>query len=171
MKLTTSRLVIEPLGEADIPAFVAYRREPDVARFQSWTPDYSTEQARNLVATQPPDLPSPGDWLQLAMRHDGRLVGDLAVHTLADQPDTYELGVTVGERRQGYAAEGMSALIVHLLELGAQRIVAFSDSRNVAVAALLTKVGFARESQEPDFFKGEWTTLDGWRLEQPFGLR
>ena len=36
MKLTTSRLTIEPLAAADIPEFVAYRQRPDVARYQSW---------------------------------------------------------------------------------------------------------------------------------------
>ncbi len=165
MQLTTARLTIEPLAAADIPEFVAYRRRPEVARYQSWTPDYSEEQARDLVASNPAGLPAMDDWLQLAMHHDGRLVGDLAVHSL---PVGYELGVTVGEQRKGYATEGMTALIAHL---GASRVIAFSDSRNVAVATLLTRVGFSRDSQEPDFFKGEWTTLDGWALEQPAGLR
>jgi hypothetical protein len=82
VKLVTARLVIEPLAEAGIPAFVAYRRDPDVARHQSWTPAYSTHEAEHLVASQPTDLPEPGTWLQLAMRQEGRLVGDLAVHTL-----------------------------------------------------------------------------------------
>ena len=159
MRLTTARLVIEPLAERDIPEFVEYRRLPDVARYQSWTPNYSTEQAGLLVNDQPSALPQPGGWLQLAM-HDaaGRLVGDLAVHTL---DDGYELGVTVGVQRQGYATEGMMALIEHLIP---SRIVAFTDSRNDAVAALLTKVGFAEVSQEPDWFKDEWTTLIGWEL-------
>ncbi|MES2171645.1 MAG: GNAT family N-acetyltransferase [Actinomycetota bacterium] len=165
MKLTTARLTIEPLAVADIPEFVAYRRRPEIARYQSWTPEYSELQARELVAANPDALPAMDEWLQLAMRHDGRLVGDLAVHTL---PIGFELGVTVGEQRKGYATEGMTALIAHLRS---SRIVAFSDSRNGAVAALLTTVGFARESAEPDFFKGEWTTLVGWVLEQALGLR
>jgi RimJ/RimL family protein N-acetyltransferase len=165
MKLITSRLTIEPLAEADIPEFVAYRRRPDVARYQSWTPDYSAEEAASLVATNPTGLPAMDDWLQLAMHHDGRLVGDLAVHTL---PFGYELGVTVGVQRRGYATEGMTALVEYLAPA---RLVAFSDSRNDAVAALLTRVGFVRDGREPDFFKEEWTLLDRWQLEQPLGLR
>ena len=170
VKLRTARLIIEPLVEADIPSFVEYRRRPDVARFQSWTRDYSTAQARDLVAAQPTDdLPAPGNWLQLAMRHDERLVGDLAVYTLDGQPDSYELGVTVGQQRQGFAREGMTALIAHLLGLGARRIVAESDARNEPVAGLLEAVGFRRESRQADaeWFKQEWVTLDGWVLSRP----
>jgi RimJ/RimL family protein N-acetyltransferase len=156
--LTTARLTIEPLSEADISEFVAYRRRPEIARYQSWTPDYTEQQARDLVAGNPADLPALDDWLQLAMHHDGRLVGDLAVHTL---PVGYELGVTVGEQRRGYATEGMLALVA---SLSPAPLVAYSDSRNDAVAALLRRVGFTLESREPDFFKEEWTTLDRWAL-------
>ncbi|MCU1414465.1 MAG: putative acetyltransferase [Microbacteriaceae bacterium] len=158
MKLTTARLTIEPLAERDIPDFVAYRQRPEIARYQSWSPDFASRDAQELVASNPAELPPLDGWVQLAMHHDGRLVGDLAVHTLAVG---YELGVTVGEQRQGYATEGMSALVAHL---SPSPLFAFSDSRNDAVAALLTRVGFVRDGQEPDFFKGEWTTLDGWTL-------
>jgi RimJ/RimL family protein N-acetyltransferase len=166
LTLTTARLTIEPLAERDIPEFVAYRRRPEIALYQSWSPDYSEQQARELVANNPADIPATDWWLQLAMRHDGRLVGDLAVHAL---PVGFELGVTVGDQRNGYATEGMTALIEHLRPA---TLVAFSDSRNDAVAALLTRVGFHRDGRQPDYFKGEWTTLDGWVLsEQPAGFR
>jgi RimJ/RimL family protein N-acetyltransferase len=171
MHVVTSRLSIEPLTTADIPTFVAYRQRADVARFQSWTPDFSVQQARHLVASQPTGLPPTGlppegTWLQLAMhaRDDGRLVGDLAVHRLADQPDTFELGVTVGEQRLGFATEGLGALIAELFTRDAHRVVAFCDARNTAVSALLARVGLRHESRQidADWFKAEWTTLDGW---------
>src|SRR5689334_3250981 len=95
LSLSTARLTIDPLTIADIDAFVAYRRDPDVARYQSWEESFTHDDARALIAAQPADLPLPGGWIQLALHDEKRLlVGDVAVHTLADQPDSYELGVT-----------------------------------------------------------------------------
>lgn len=96
--LSTPRLLIGPLNEADIDAFVAYRQDADVARWQSWDPSYSRDDAYALVSDQPTgDLPASGGWLQLALRSpDGsKLYGDVAVHHVGDQPDTFELGVTL----------------------------------------------------------------------------
>ena len=167
MRLQTERLLIEPLGLADVDSFVAYRRRPGVARFQSWSEDYSREDAIRLVETQPPVFPGPGEWLQLAMRDGDRLVGDLAVHTIEGQPDSYELGVTLDTQGRGYATEGMAALVAHLFEKhSAHRVMAQSDARNERVAALLRRVGFRHEGRavEADWFKGEWTTLDSWAI-------
>ncbi len=167
MRLTTERLVIEPLALADADAFVEYRRRPEVARYQSWTVDYARADALALIASQPAGVPLPGGWVQLALRDDGRLVGDLALHTLETQPRSYEVGVTLGVPGRGYATEGMLALVSHLFEeLGAHRVIAQSDARNDRVAALLTRVGFRHEGRavEADWFKEEWTTVDSWAV-------
>jgi RimJ/RimL family protein N-acetyltransferase len=170
--LTTARLTIEPLAGRDVDVFTEYRRDPDVARFQSWDVDYSRADAERLVADQPDGrLPSPGSWLQLAVRETGSdvLLGDLAVHRLEDQPDTFEIGVTLApsSQRRGIATEALTALLDHLFDdEHAHRVVASCDARNDAVARLLTRVGFRQESRQvdADWFKGEWTTLDGYAL-------
>ncbi|MBM7802412.1 hypothetical protein JOE58_001663 [Curtobacterium luteum] len=38
LPLLTDRFVLAPLGAAERTAFTAYRRDPAVARFQSWSP-------------------------------------------------------------------------------------------------------------------------------------
>lgn len=170
--LTTPRLVIEPLTEADLPEFVAYRQDPDVARYQGWTPDYSLEDGMRLVeAPRLSDLPAEGNWLQLAVRpaSGGPLHGDVAVHRLADQPDTFELGVTLAPASQGLgiASEAVGAVLDFLFDEGAaHRVVAYCDARNESVSRLLRRVGMRQESHQvdADFFKGEWTTLDGYAI-------
>jgi RimJ/RimL family protein N-acetyltransferase len=170
--LTTARLTIEPLAEHDVHAFTEYRRDPDVARYQSWGIDYSRADAERLVAGQRDGrLPSPGSWLQLAVREtsSGGLLGDLALHLLDEQPDTFEIGVTLARSSQGrgIASEALSALLDFLFDHEhAHRVVASCDSRNDSVARLLTRMGFRRESRQvdSDWFKGEWTTLDGYAL-------
>lgn len=158
--------------ERDVAAFVAYRRDPSVARWQSWDPTYSEADARALIAAQPTTvLPPAGHWLQLAVRTvDGAMLcGDVAVHRIADQPDTFEIGVTLapGARGQGFGTEAVTRLLAFLFaEAGAHRVIASCDSRNTAVARLLARVGMRHESRQvdADFFKGEWTTLDGYAV-------
>jgi RimJ/RimL family protein N-acetyltransferase len=170
--LTTQRLVIEPLVESDVAEFVAYRRDPDVARWQSWTPDYAAADALRLIAGQPATaLPAPGFWLQLSIRaNDGALFhGDVAIHRIEGQPDTFEIGVTLAPRSQGLgiATEAVTAVLDFLFADGhAHRVVAFCDSRNDRVSRLLQRVGMRHESRqvEGDFFKDEWTTLDGYAI-------
>jgi len=169
--LMTPRLWIDPLTVSDIDEFVAYRQDPDVARFQSWEPSYDVDDAHRLIAAQahgfPPEM---GFWLQLGVRTrpDKTLLGDVAIHTL-EQANTYELGVTLAAESQsrGIATEALQALLTVLfIEFDAHRVVAFCDTRNQRVASLLRRLGMRQESRqlEAEYLKGEWTTVDGYAL-------
>ncbi|MBA4247382.1 MAG: GNAT family N-acetyltransferase [Microbacterium sp.] len=171
LRLATERLEISPLVTADIPAFVAYRRVAEVARYQSWSPDYSLGDAESLVAAQPRSgIPAAGEWVQLAVRDrlaagSAELVGDVAVGADVVQPDTYELGVTLDPQHQGngYATEALGAVIQWLMaERSAHRIVMQGDARNTAVLALMRRLGLRHEGVilEGDWLKGEWTSLE-----------
>ncbi len=170
--LKTERLRIEPLVAADVLDFIAYRQVPDVARYQSWTPDYSVADADRLLEGQPESaLPDEGSWLQLAIRAADvdSLYGDVAIHRLAEQPDTYEIGVTLAPASQGMGVgtEAVGAILEFLFgEVGAHRVVAFCDARNESVQRLLRRAGMRQESRQidADYFKGEWTTLDGYAI-------
>ncbi len=175
MILTTARLRLEPLAADDIDAFVAYRRDPEIARYQSWSVDYDRASAESLVGAQPSgDVPAPGEWMQLAIRAVSsdvglpRLIGDVAIGADADQPHTFELGVTVAPAAQGfgYATEAVVAARDALFERGAHRIVMQGDARNTAVIQLMRRAGFRHEGTllEADWFKGEWTSLERYAL-------
>lgn len=170
--LRTDRLLLSPLGAADREAFVAYRREPDVARWQSWTPEFLLADADALLAAQPDAVvPGSGAWLQVGIRdaESGALLGDVAVHALEEQPDTYELGVTLAPSAQGagVAAEALGAVVDALFrEQRAHRVFALTDARNAPAARLFTRLGFRHEGRavDADWFKGEWTTVDTWAV-------
>ncbi|CAN5138154.1 GNAT family protein [soil metagenome] len=168
MHLTTDRLTIAPLVAADAEAFAAYRRRPELALYQSWDTTYSVEKAMELVDGQAGWLlPPVGGWLQLGVHRGDRLVGDVAIHLLDDQPDTWEVGVTFAEQGEGYATEALTALVGQLFQRhGAHRVIAFCDARNASVHALLERVGLRQESRQvqADWFKGEWTNLDGFAV-------
>jgi RimJ/RimL family protein N-acetyltransferase len=166
--------MIRPLSEADVAGFVGYRGDPDVARWQSWDADYTDADARRLVAdqhgwTQPP----PGEWMQLAMIESAtdRLVGDLALHLFAEQPDTWEIGFTVSSayQRRGFATEGARALLDALFAgFGAHRVVASCDARNAGSVGVLKRLGMRHEASEleSDWFKGEWTSVERYAVLQ-----
>lgn len=174
--LLTPRLEISPIRAEDIPVFVAYRRVPEVAQYQSWGTDYSTTDAEALVAAQPVSgIPEPGEWVQLGLRAaaasgDPRvLVGDVAVGSDLFQPNSYEVGVTLApaHQRRGYAGEAVEAVIDWLMgERGAHRIVMQGDARNVAVLEVMRRLGLRHEGSivEGDWLKGEWTTLERFAL-------
>ncbi len=168
--LHSERLIIEPLGPSDVADFVRYRQEPDVARWQSWTTDYSADDAAALVADQPSGLPELGRWLQLALhdRRDGRLLGDVAVHRVCDTPATFELGVTLAPASQhrGLAAEALRCVLDLLRDTGADSVHAICDARNHPVAALLGGLGFTLTGHDEaaEFEDGEWLDLDTWTM-------
>jgi RimJ/RimL family protein N-acetyltransferase len=163
----TERLRLRPLQAADLEAFVAYRSDPDVARYQSWEPTYGMPDARALLAAQAGlAFGTPGAWMQVAAldRASGELVGDCAVHVLADQPRTAEVGVTLapGHQGAGLATEALGAIVATLFaDHRMHRVIAQTDDRNTAVHRLLERLGFRCEARhvEADWFKGEWTTL------------
>ncbi len=50
--IVTERFTLSVLSRADRTAFTAYRRDPNVARFQSWTPGWSDADTDALIADQ-----------------------------------------------------------------------------------------------------------------------
>ena len=168
MRLTTERLTIAPLAAEEAAAFATYRQRPEIALYQSWEASYSVENALDLVEGQSGWLlPPAGEWMQLGVHRENELIGDVAIHLLDDQPDSWELGITFAVQGQGYATEALAAVVEHLFDRHqAHRVIAFCDARNASVHALLERVGLRQESRqvEADWFKGEWTTLDGFAL-------
>jgi RimJ/RimL family protein N-acetyltransferase len=165
--IVTERLVLRLLTPEDVTVFAAYRRDPDVARYQSWDTSYTTGDGERLVAAQHAvDFGDPGPWVQLAAvdRATAALCGDCAVRVTSDQPHTAEIGVTLARTRQGkgLATEALGAVVTRLFEQhDIHRVYAQADDRNTAVHRLLERLGFRCEARlvDADWFKGEWTTL------------
>jgi len=52
LPIRTDRLVLRALRPEDVDAFVAYRADPEVARYQGWETSYARADAEKLVAEQ-----------------------------------------------------------------------------------------------------------------------
>ena len=171
-EIVTERLCLRPFRAADLPAFVAYRSTPEIARYQSWDTSFSQADARQFFAEQQAtELGRPGDCVQLAAldRETGELCGDCAVRVEPDQTASAEIGVTLAPAHQGrgLAAEALGAVIATLFErFGIERIHAETDERNAAVHRLLERLGFRCEERSVDaeWFKGEWVSLRSYAI-------
>jgi RimJ/RimL family protein N-acetyltransferase len=161
-RLTSKRLILRRFRADDIAAFVRYRADPAIARFQSWE-NFSAADGQVFFASmrhQHPD--TPGEWFQFAIEltATGAMVGDCALHALAHEPCEVEIGFTLAPEFQGrgYATEAVACLLDYAFgSLGKARAIALTDARNAASIAVLERLGFTRDPtpREPVLFKGE----------------
>lgn len=163
VRLSTPRLTLRRFREEDAPALAAYRSEPEVAHFQSWTAPVAAETAQAWVREfAAGSLDRPG-WFQYAVEltAERRLIGDIGVR-MHDNLRQAELGFTLASAAQGrgYATEAVRAVLDDLFGTrGMHRVSAECDARNDRSAALLERVGFTREGfhRQATWMKGEWT--------------
>jgi aminoglycoside 6'-N-acetyltransferase len=153
------RLLIRPLRLADAEVVAAYRSDPTVARYQSWSPPYAVSDAQELVGGDPL---APG-WFQsaLVLRGDNLLIGDIGVN-LHENLMQAEIGLTLRAESHGvgYGSEAVARLLDHLFtDRGLHKVSAECDARNEASARLLMRIGFSREGRRRShtWIKGEWT--------------
>src|SRR5690606_36508996 len=132
-------------------------------RYQSWDVPYSVKSARALIDDMHGvRFAQPGEWLQIGIETDGRLIGDVAVRVDGDDPRQATVGFTLAADAQGrgFATEALRAVVSRLFsEHGVQRISADCDVRNDRYVALLERIGMRREAHhhKSAWWKGEWT--------------
>ncbi len=164
-QLRGSRVVVRPLTADDIPAIVAYRNDPEVARYQGWPLPFTPGLAAELAGHRG-HLGDPG-WVQRGIvLAGGQLIGDLGVNAVDGQA---EVGITLapGSRGKGYATEALQLVLDHLFgTVGLHRVFADVDPRNRAVLKLLSGLGFRHEGTRVAAYAGRegWTDSDDLAL-------
>ncbi len=85
LPIHTDRLTLRPMIAADAEALAAYRNDEDIARYQEWNLPFTPDDARRFVS-EVSELPWPllGHWNQLAVEHDGTMIGDVGVSRSED---------------------------------------------------------------------------------------
>jgi RimJ/RimL family protein N-acetyltransferase len=163
MLITAERLVLRRFRAADAETLAAYRSDPEVARYQSWTAPVAVAAAREMVARMAAGDPARPGWFQYAVERaaDHAMIGDIGVERHENGMQA-EIGFTLARAYQGkgYAAEAVRALLDHLFAVdGLHKVSAECDARNAASARLLERVGFVREGlrRQHTWIKGEWT--------------
>jgi RimJ/RimL family protein N-acetyltransferase len=162
--LETPRLRLRPFTDDDLEPFVAYRSDPNIARYQSWEAPFPREHAAAFIEEMKRLQPGvPGEWYQFAVerRQAPGLIGDCAFQILAYHTQQAEIGFSMATQFQGagYGAEAVTCLLDYLFKtLKLHRVVAACDADNIRSAKLMERVGMRREGHfvENIFFKGVW---------------
>jgi RimJ/RimL family protein N-acetyltransferase len=158
----TPRLVLRRLRDEDLPALVAYRSDPEVARYQSWS-DYDAKRGRELIEMMRTRQPGEPGWFQfaIALKDTNQLVGDSGFRVDEADPRLGELGFTLAPAHQGWGlgTEAVRGVLDYAFTtLGLHRVMAVTDALNVSAAKVLERVGMRREAhfREHVWFKGAW---------------
>lgn len=157
--ILSARLTLRRFQEKDLPAFVAYRFDPEVARFQSWSSITDDEAHAFIQAQQDAQFGVPGEWFQvaIALKETDALIGDIGVCIKADERTCAQIGFTLSPANQGrgFASEAVRMMLVIIFEVPeVERIEAITDTRNVASIALLHRIGMRQEKTQQAWFKG-----------------
>ena len=145
-ELVTERLRLRRSRPEDAEAISTYRSDPAVHIHQGWErtdPDGVRAEIEEMGTRAPGQ---PGGWVQLSVeeREGGRLVGDVGLSAVADEPGVIAVGYTIAPAYQGrgYGTEAVTALVDYALDvLGADVVRAYADADNVPSIRVMEKVG------------------------------
>lgn len=161
--LETMRLILRQFKESDLGVFLAYRNDPEVAKYQGWNVPYLRREAVEFVHEMMIADPEQGKWFQVAveLKSIQVMIGDVAFFIKKEDERQALIGYTLARSfwGYGYAFEAVSGLLGYLFsELHLHRVVAECDVENKASWHLLEKLGFRREAYlvENIFFNGAY---------------
>ena len=163
LPLSTPRLVLRRFGEEDVDAFLRYRNDPEVIRYEYWTGCTAAEAAEYIRRQQSQQAGVPGEWLQIAiaLKATNELVGDCGVRVHVEVARQATIGVALARawHGQGFAIEALSRLFDCLFRQWAlHRVVVDTDAENAAMQKLAVRLGMRREAhlRQSLWFKGRW---------------
>jgi RimJ/RimL family protein N-acetyltransferase len=163
--VSTDRLVLRGMTDADVDDIHAYQSRADVCRYLPFEPRTRDEVAEKVAKYSTAlALNGEGDFWQLAIERaaePGRVIGDLYFTIKSVGNATGEIGWTLHPdfTGQGYMTEAAGALLgIAFGTLGLHRVFAQLDPRNDASIALCTRLGMRSEAYfvEDLWFKGDW---------------
>jgi RimJ/RimL family protein N-acetyltransferase len=162
--LESRRLFIRQFRDSDLETFLAYRNDPQVAKYQAWNVPYPRARGMEFVEFMTVAFPAvQGEWFQAALelKSTHETIGDVGFIISRENGRQAVIGYSLARAYwgNGYAYEAVSRLLVYLFaNLNLRRIIAECDVENTASWRLLERLGFSRESQllENIFFKGSY---------------
>ena len=165
------RIVLRRLSPGDLEDFQAYRSDPEVARYQSWSRMSNDEASAFLAEQEAAPFGQPG-WFQIAIaeRSTGCLIGDIGICLPRKASEAAEIGFTLATSWQGkgFASEAVREALALLFEhTDVAEVLAITDTRNLASIRLLERVGFALNQTVPAVFRGEPCTEHVYLMRRP----
>jgi RimJ/RimL family protein N-acetyltransferase len=160
--LETERLRLRMMTPEDVADVFTYHSREDVCRYLPFPPrsyEQVSEKVTQFAAAT--TLKTEGDYWQLAIEHDGHVIGDLFFKLHSVEHATAEIGWTLhpDHHGRGYMTEIASAVLdIAFGELELHRVMARLDPRNTASIALCKRLRMRAEAYfvEDVWFKDEW---------------
>lgn len=144
--LTTSRLILQELTEADAPFILGLLNEPSFLRFIGDKGVRSLEDARGYIRTGPlASYAQHGFGLYLVRSRESAEPMGMCGLLRRDWLDAPDLGFSLlpAYWSRGYAFEAAAAVIEHgRTQYGIERILAITDPENRDSIRLLERLGF-----------------------------
>ena len=174
LPLRSQRLVFRPLGMDDLDEHCRLFGDPEVVRYlydEVMDRDAAAEHLRRRL---PARLPGEGEWMNLAIEHEGRYAGEVGIGQTSAAHRQWEIGYVLCPEAwgRGLGTEAATTMAELAFAAGAHRVSGRLDARNEASARVLERIGMRREAhlRENEFVKGEWTdevvyaiTEDEWK--------
>ncbi len=147
--LTTPRLILRPLTDADISALFAIFSHPEVMRYWSYPALTDITQAQAMLQRIQANYREGGAMrLGIERRSDGEMLGTCSLFSVHEASRRAEIGYALARAAwgAGYMHEALTALVTHAFTtLDLHRLEADIDPRNSASARTLERLGFQKE--------------------------
>ena len=172
MQIETERLVLRPLGPADLPTVHRYASDPENARYMFFgLKQTEADTAAFLAGVEAEWKKEAPSFYEFALTLDGVQFGAVGLY-LNDSRTEGELGWILDRRYQGkgYALEGAKAVVNFAFwELGLSALVAHCDTRNAPSFRLMERLGMERVAVGPRHYPqtGEESEEFTYRLCRP----
>lgn len=171
LPVTCGRVVLRRLAPSDLVRFQRYRTDPDVGRYQGWSPMSDPEAVAFLAAMNDSPFCPPGDWFQFGIAEPlaGILIGDIGIRVSTARHEA-EIGFTLAPAFQGrgLATEAVRSAIALLFDTTpVARIVAVTDTRNQPSIRLLERVGLQRTRTRNAVFHGKPCSEHVYAISRP----
>lgn len=149
VKLSTERLSLRPLNEADVQSLFIIFSDAKVMRYMNTGPWPSSDKAHEMIAKDAVELPA-GMHLRLGLetKIDSKLIGHCSLFKWDTGCRRAEVGygMASGAWGKGYMHEALTALLnFGFDEMQLNRVEADIDPRNAASAKSLERLGFTKE--------------------------
>ena len=164
--LATARLRLRPVTSTDADALFALHSSPYVLRYWDAPPWRDRDRADRFIAACR-QMAEEGSGARLVIEDvcDGRFIGWCGLTRWNPDYRSASLGYCLGQTAwgHGYATEAARALLQWAFDtLDLNRVQAETDTRNVASAHVLEKLGFVREGTLREDCVVDGDVSDSW---------
>ena len=143
---------------SDLDPFLAWRSDPEVAKYQSWEPLSPEAAAAFLAHSATAEIPLAGHWRQIAIADKNDVaIGDMGLF-LSDDGSEAEIGITLSQDAQG---KGLGRRAVHAAARflfqnpRLERCLLWTDLENRASLAMIKATGAVWQCDETTKRQGQ----------------